>query len=613
MTIKNDPELFSNKTRSIIYGYQQNAIQRMLDFDAACGRDKPSVAAIVNPSRAGLHKVFFGKKEILLPMYKTLADASKKHPDADVLINFSSMRSSYPTTMEALENKNIRTIVIIAEGIPERFARIIAKTAKEKGKWIIGPATVGGVKAGCFKIGNTGGTIESIIESKLHRPGSVGFVSKSGGMSNEAYNIISMNTDGLYEGIAIGGDSYPGSKLLDHILRYEQIAAVKMIVCLGEIGGTEELRIVEALKKKKIKKPLVIWTTGTCAKMFSAGVQFGHAGAKADAKMETADHKNKALKDAGAIVPNSFDDYDQKIKETYQKLVKKGVIKPAKETALPKFPMDYAQALKEGVIRKPATFISTISDDRGEELTYNNVQISEVVEKDLGLGGVIGLLWFKKRLPEYGQRFIETVLMLVADHGPAVSGAHNAIVAARAGKDIISSLASGLLTIGPRFGGAIDDGAKTFKAAFEAGKTPEAFVKEMKDRGVNIPGIGHRVKSLQNPDKRVELLKAFVKKNFPSTKLLDYALEVEKITTSKKNNLILNVDGCIGICFVDFLTSCKEFTKEEADRIIEMGCLNALFVVGRSIGIFGHIFDQKRLEQPLYRTPYDEIAYMTDI
>jgi len=613
MTTTTNPELFTNRTQSIIYGYQQNAVQRMLDFDAACERKTPSVACIVNPSRGGLHKAFFGKKEILVPMYKTLDEAAKMHPTADVLINFSSMRSSYATTMEAFATPTIRTIVIIAEGIPERHARMIARTAHETGKCVIGPATVGGIKAGCFKIGNTGGTIESIMESKLQRPGSVGFVSKSGGMSNEAYNIISMNTNGLYEGIAIGGDSFPGSTLLQHILRYEAIPDIKMIVCLGEIGGTEELRIAEALKTKKITKPLVIWTTGTCAKMFSSGVQFGHAGAKADASVETADHKNKALKEAGAIVPNSFDDYGQKIKETYEGLVKKGVIKPAEEKAPARFPIDYAQALKEGIIRKPATFISTISDDRGEELTYNNVQISEVIEKEMGLGGVIGLLWFKKRLPEYGRKFIETVLMLVADHGPAVSGAHNAIVAARAGKDIISSLASGILTIGPRFGGAIDDAARSFKRAFEEGKTPEQYVKEMKDKGTNIQGIGHRVKSLQNPDKRVELLKAFVKKNFPSTKLLDYALEVEKITTSKKNNLILNVDGCIGICFVDFLTSCKDFAKEEADQIIELGCLNALFVVGRSIGIFGHIFDQKRLAQPLYRTPYDDIAYMTDI
>ena len=61
-------------------------------------------------------------------------------------------------------------------------------------------------------------------------------------------------------------------------------------------------------------------------------------------------------------------------------------------------------------------------------------------------------------------RFIEMVLMVTADHGPAVSGAHNTIVCARAGKDLISSLVSGLLTIGPRFGGALD--GKTFLRFF---------------------------------------------------------------------------------------------------------------------------------------------------
>ncbi len=136
----------------------------------------------------------------------------------------------------------------------------------------------------------------------------------------------------------------------------------------------------------------------------------------------------------------------------------------------------------------------------------------------------------------------------------------------------------------------------------------------MKKKGANIPGIGHLVKSVTNPDMRVTQLKDFVKKNFTQTKLLDYALEVEAITTQKKGTLILNVDGCIGITFVDMLWSLSDmFTKERVDEIINLGCLNALFVVGRSIGIFGHIFDQKRLAQPLYRTPYDDIAYMTDV
>jgi len=608
-----DAELFSKDTRAIVYGYQQAAIQRMLDFDVACGREKPSVAAVVNPSRAGMHKVFYGQGEILLPMYRTLAEASGAHPDADVVVNFSSQRSAFSTTMEALENPKIKSVTVIAEGVPERKARILAMKAKELGKVIIGPATVGGIKAGCFKIGNTAGTIDNIIESKLHRPGSVGFVSKSGGLSNECYNIIARNTDGLYEGIAIGGDTYPGSTLLDHIKRYEEIPEVKMIAVLGEIGGTEELRIVDELKAGKIKKPLVIWVTGTCSKMFPSGVQFGHAGAKADSDLETADAKNAALKGAGAIVPNSFDDYGDAIHKTYEKLVADGVITPAEDVPAPKFPEDYAKAMKEGTIRKPAQFICTISNEKGEELLYNNVPISKVIDEDYGIGGVIGLLWFKKQLPKFATKYIDNVLMLTADHGPAVSGAHNAIVTARAAKDIISCLVSGLLTIGPRFGGAIDGGAQMFKRAYEAGESPDEFIAGMKKKGVNIQGIGHRVKSVTNPDMRVTQLKKYVCDNFPEHKLLDYALEVEAITTQKKGNLILNVDGCIGITFVDLLWSLpKLFSKEEADEIIGMGCLNALFVCGRSIGIFGHIFDQKRLKQPMYRTPYDEIAYMTE-
>jgi len=73
--------------------------------------------------------------------------------------------------------------------------------------------------------------------------------------------------------------------------------------------------------------------------------------------------------------------------------------------------------------------------------------ISEVFKEEIGIGGVVSLLWFKRRLPDYACKFIEMVLMLTADHGPAVSGAHNTIVTARAGKDLISCLTAGLLTI----------------------------------------------------------------------------------------------------------------------------------------------------------------------
>ena len=602
--------LFDRNTKAFVYGYQTNAIQRMLDFDYICHRDSPSISAIINPSRAGIHKAFWGSKEIILPMYRTISLAARAYPDADVMVNFASHRSAFETTMEALAEESIRVVAVIAEGVPERQSRILSATARGQGKIIIGPATVGGMAAGAFRIGNTAGTIENIIASKLYRPGSVGFVSKSGGMLNEAFNIISRNSDGIYEGVAIGGDRYPGSTMLDHILRYEQNPAIKMIACLGELGGEDEYRIIKALKEGRISKPLVAWVTGTCSPVLPASVQFGHAGAKADTHKETAQAKNDAFREAGAYVPTSFDGYGDEVRKVYEMLLARGVVSKFEEPEVPRIPADYSKALAAGDIRKPTTFICTVSDDSGEEVLYAGKRLSSVLEDKMGIGGVIGLLWFKRELPDYAARFIELVLQIVADHGPAVSGAHNAIVASCAGKDLISSLCSGLLTVGPRFGGAIDDAAREFKHAKETGLKPEQFVNEMKKKGINIPGIGHKIKSVKNPDKRVQLLISYARANFPSMELLNYALQVEQLTTAKKGNLILNVDGCIGILFLDLMSSCGAFRKEEIDEVVRLGYLNGLFALGRSIGLIGHILDQKRLGSRLYRHPADDIAYM---
>jgi ATP-citrate lyase alpha-subunit len=543
-------------------------------------------------------------------MYRTVAAAAMAYPDADAMVNFASHRSAFETSMEALQEKSIRVIAVIAEGVPERQSRVLSATARKLGKVIIGPATVGGMAAGAFRIGNTAGTIENIIASRLYRPGCVGFVSKSGGMLNEAFNIISRNSSGVFEGVAIGGDRYPGSTMLDHIMRYEANPEIKMIACLGELGGEDEYRIIQALKAGRITKPLVAWVTGTCSSVLPSSVQFGHAGAKADTKKETAQAKNEAFREAGAHVPNSFDDYGDVVRKVYEDLKARGVVSDIAEPEAPKIPADYSKALASGDIRRPTTFICTISDDSGEELLYAGKKLSDVLDQKMGIGGVIGLLWFKKELPDYAAQFIELVLQIVADHGPAVSGAHNAIVASCAGKDLISSLCSGLLTIGPRFGGAIDDAAREFKRAKETGMAPEQFVNEMKKKGINIPGIGHKIKSTKNPDLRVQLLIQYARRNFPSTELLNYALQVEELTTAKKGNLILNVDGCIGILFLDLMTSCGAFTKAEIDEVVKLGYLNGLFALGRSIGLIGHILDQKRQGARLYRHPTEDIAYM---
>ncbi len=609
MAKKPDYLLFDRETKAIFWNLNRNAIQRMLDYDYLVGRS-PSIVAIVAPTQSRkFEKFFYGTQEIMIPLYRSTTEAANAHPEADVLVNFASFRTAFDVTMEALEIPTIRTIAITAEGIPERFARYMRDKAKQLNKWIIGPATVGGICAGAFRIGNAGGTLQNIVKSKLHRPGSCGLVTRSGGLFNELSNIIARNADGVVEGIAIGGDRFPGSDFLDHLLRFEKNPKVKFMVMLGEVGGELEYKVVEALKKGLITKPVIAWCIGTIAKHFGGEVQFGHAGAKAGAERETADAKNLALREAGALVPDSFNDIPKLIKQVYEDLKAKGEIEEIEEPEVPPIPEDYAKALKEGKIRRPTNFVCTISDDRGEEATYCGVPISEVVEKGYTIADVIGLLWFKRKFPKWASDFIDMVIKIVADHGPAVSGAHNAKVTARAGKDLMSCLATAILTIGPRFGGAIDGAAKYFKMAKEKGMDPFEFVEYMKKvEKKPIPGIGHRIKSTKNPDKRVELLKEYARKHFPSTELLDYALEVEKVTTAKKENLILNVDGTIGVLLVDMFRSLG-FKEEEIDELIEAGAFNAFFVLGRSIGFIGHILDEKRLAMPLYRHPWDDILY----
>lgn len=511
--------------------------------------------------------------------------------------------------MEALDCPSIKCVVIIAEGVPESQVRHMIAKAKKLDKVIIGPATVGGLQAGAFKIGDAAGTITNVVESKLYRPGSVGLVTKSGGLSNEMYRLLSRVTDGVFEGIAVGGDAHPGSTLLDHVLRFEQIPEIKMIVVLGEVGGTAEVEVAAAISSKKITKPVIAWVSGTCATLFPTEVQFGHAGAKSGSDAESAQAKNAALKAAGAHVPESFNEFHLVIEKVYQGLVSTGAITPRDEEGPQTLPESYVSLLRDGRVRRETGIVSTISDDRGDEPTYCGMPVSEIIEEKLSMGDVIALLWFKRRLPSWASRFIEMTIILTADHGPCVSGAHNTIVAARADKDIVSCLASGLLTIGARFGGAIDDAARQFRRGCDAGLTADEFVESMKREGKLIPGIGHRIKSQHNPDRRVTLLKDYARSSFSSLKYLDFALAVEQYTLQKASNLILNVDGTIATLFLDLMDSSASFDKQEIDEMIDIGFFNGLFVLARSIGLIGHALDQKRLRQPLYRHPWDDVMY----
>jgi ATP citrate (pro-S)-lyase len=128
------------------------------------------------------------------------------------------------------------------------------------------------------------------------------------------------------------------------------------MVVLRELGGRDKYSLVEVLKQEKVNKPVVAWVSGTCARLFKSEVQFVHAvsdcpsilhlsilnsschcstrgtffnlpcdivhqGAKSGGEMESAQAKNQAIKDAGAVVPTSYEAFETAIKETFEKLV----------------------------------------------------------------------------------------------------------------------------------------------------------------------------------------------------------------------------------------------------------------------------------------------------
>ena len=91
------------------------------------------------------------------------------------------------------------------------------------------------------------------------------------------------------------------------------------------------------------------------------------------------------------IVADSFDDYAEKISETYQTLVTNGVITPAPEVEAPTVPEDFTKALKSGLVRRPAGFVSSISDDRGEELMYGHMPTSKAFRQKAAVGYLLPL------------------------------------------------------------------------------------------------------------------------------------------------------------------------------------------------------------------------------
>lgn len=249
--------------------------------------------------------------------------------------------------------------------------------------------------------------------------------------------------------------------------------------------------------------------------------------------------------------------------------------------------------------RTHSLFTSTISGDLEGEASLLGKSLTATATSH-SFAYLVGSLWLGRELNSTKtEKLLDLALKLLVDHGPYVSGVVNTMITARAGKDLVSSLLSGLLPIGPRWGGAINGAAQVW---FEhLGTAPATLVESYAKRKVYLPGIGHRKYRIDNPDPRVPLL-AEVVGDIPHP-YFDFAQQVARETAAKKPNLILNVDGGLAALLLDVLTQEEKLSRDELQTLIDAEFFNGVFVLARSVGLIGHYLDQKRLGEPLFRLP----------
>jgi succinyl-CoA synthetase alpha subunit len=214
---------------------------------------------------------------------------------------------------EAIES-GIGLIVIVTERIPRRDVAEMVELAGMRGARIIGPNCLGLIVPEVCKMGGIGGPARDA--GKAYTPGSVGVMSRSGGMTTEISSTLTAAGLGQSTAISIGGDAIIGSTYAELMPLFEADAETEAIVIYTEPGGRMEAQLAEWVKAEDSRLPIVAFMAGRFMDDEEMkGMSFGHAGTIVEGKEDTATEKIARLEAAGIPVVERIDEIPDRVKD----------------------------------------------------------------------------------------------------------------------------------------------------------------------------------------------------------------------------------------------------------------------------------------------------------
>ncbi len=284
--------LVNENTRVVVQGITGREGQARSKLMLGYG---PKVVAGVTPGRGG-------EETLGVPVFDSVRQAAEAVGQIDASVVFVPAPGAADAAMEAMD-AGVKLVVIVPDRVPLHDVMKLTKFAAERGASFLGPNTLGCLSPGKGVLGMMGGSPEAA--GRFFTPGRVGISSRSGGITSSIAYYLKKAGIGASTIVHVGGDSIVGLPHPAIVKLFQDDPETDLVVMFGEIGTTQEERVAEMMRRGEFTKPLVAYIGG---KQAEEGTRFSHAGAIVEGGRGGYQSKVDALRSAGAVIVENFED-----------------------------------------------------------------------------------------------------------------------------------------------------------------------------------------------------------------------------------------------------------------------------------------------------------------